>query len=266
MIVMEILYFTLWRKIRLSETFPIVIDIETANLGPNNTGGIVNPKDWTIACVGVYDSLTNERYVFIPFEEIVLFSHDESVNSQSFARLKSDLIKTTNADYILPIYPSSYGLGSLASALNHWASKNRYFLTHRGHTFDWPILSHYLGTQDLYASLKLKGYLLDTHAYIEQQTGHNCGLNALIISCLGPSNEKTLKGKDAPKIWTDGVKAYQSNLDSSKLSLVIDYCIGDVVKTYGVFKFGLENEVIEVVPYGVECKVSVPITSWGVNL
>ena len=105
MIVMEILYFTLWRKIRLSETFPIVIDIETANLGPNNTGGIVNPKDWTIACVGVYDSLTNERYVFIPFEEIVLFSHDESVNSQSFARLKSDLIKTTNADYILPIYP-----------------------------------------------------------------------------------------------------------------------------------------------------------------
>jgi len=131
------------------------------------------------------------------------------------------------------------------------------------------LYSHLAGTGDRIGAF-LGGFGAGSigigDAYIEQQTGHNCGLNALITSCLGSSNEKTLKGKDAPKIWTDGVKAYQSNLDSSKLSLVIDYCIGDVVKTYGVFKFGLENEVIEVVPYGVECKVSVPITSWGVNL
>ena len=49
----------------MSSISPIVIDIETANLGPESNG-VVNPTDWKISCVGVYDSLTNTKYVFIP--------------------------------------------------------------------------------------------------------------------------------------------------------------------------------------------------------
>ena len=112
----------------------------------------------------------------------------------------------------------------------------------------------------------LKGRLLDTHAYIEQQTGYNCGLNALITACLGESEEKILKGKDAPRIWQQGVADYQRDFDSSLLALVINYCLGDVVKTYGVFHYGIFHGSIEVVPYGVESKVSVEIESWGMNL
>ena len=54
----------------MSDCFPIVVDIETANLGPGKPGQKVNPSDWEIACIGVFDSLSNERYVFIPFDKI----------------------------------------------------------------------------------------------------------------------------------------------------------------------------------------------------
>ena len=252
--------------IRMTEIRPIVIDIETANLGPGTPGSVVNPSDWTIACVGVYDALTDEKYIFIPYQDMLIFEQDHDANSHSFAHLKHSLLQATNADFVLPLTPSIYGLGSLADSLNHWASKGRYFLAHRGHTFDWPILGHHLGVDMLYRTLNIRGLLLDTHAYIEQQTGYNCGLNALITSCLGPSSGKILKGKDAPKIWQDGVGDYQQQLNIDKLSLVIDYCLGDVIKTYGVFHYGLVHETIEVVPYGVETAVSVPIASWGVNL
>jgi hypothetical protein len=249
----------------LSSISPIVIDIETANLGPSSDG-IVNPLDWKISCVGVYDSLTDTKYVFIPFAEVVSLTNSLDHNLGLVTNLQSALLKATNADYVLSLHPSIYGPSSLASSLNHWASQGRYFLTHRGHTFDWPILSHYLGIRDLYNWLKHKGRLLDTHAYIEQQTGYNCGLNALIKACLGSSNEKTLKGIDAPKLWCEGVLDYETNLSPQLLGTVIDYCIGDVVKTWGVFDYGNRHEIIKVVPYGVENTVSVVIDSWGVNL
>jgi hypothetical protein len=248
-----------------SSVSPIVIDIETANLGPSSTG-VVNPLDWKISCVGVYDSLSNKKYIFIPFADILSFTDSLEHNLGLFIALQTSLLKATTADYILPLYPSIYSPGSLESTLNHWASEGRYFLTHRGLTFDWPILSHYLGIKDLYNWLNHKGRLLDTHAYIEQQTGYNCGLNALITACLGPDNGKTLKGSDAPKLWCQGVMDYSVNLSPELLGIVIDYCLGDVVKTHGVFDYGLYHEIIQVIPYGVENKVSVPIASWGMNL
>ena len=259
MIVVGIPYFIHSRMIWMSDCFPIVVDIETANLGPGKPGQRVNPNDWEIACIGVFDSLSKERYVFIPFDKINRYEGCPEVNSYLFNDLQRSLLKATTADYVLP-------LTQFLHSLNHWASTGRYFLTHRGHNFDWPILSHHLGFSFLYDSLNLKGRLLDTHAYIEQQTGHNCGLNSLITACLGESEEKILKGKDAPRIWQQGIAEYQQNFRLENLALVIDYCLGDVVKTYGVFSYGLENDSIEVVPYGVESTVSVPIESWGVNL
>lgn len=249
----------------MNSSSPIVIDIETANLGPSSIG-VVNPIDWKISCVGVYDSLTDTKYIFIPFAEVVSYTDSLELNLGLFTELQSSLLKATNADYVLSLYPSIYSPSSLASTLNHWASQGRYFLTHRGHTFDWPILSHHLGLKDLYNWLNHKGRLLDTHAYIEQQTGYNCGLNALITACLGSTNGKTLKGKDAPKLWCQGVMEYSINLSTELLGIVIDYCLGDVVKTHGVFDYGLSHEIIQVIPYGVETTVSVSIDSWGMNL
>ena len=229
------------------DCFPIVVDIETANLGPGTPGQKVNPVDWEISCVGVFDSLSSESYIFV------------ALDFEAYPTLQQSLLETTTADYVLP-------LNQFLHSLNHWASTGRYFLTHRGHNFDWPILSHYLDFKTLYDTLNLKGRLLDTHAYIEQQTGYNCGLNTLITACLGESEEKILKGKDAPRIWQQGVADYQRDFDSSLLALVINYCLGDVVKTYGVFHYGISHGSIEVVPYGVESKVSVEIESWGMNL
>ena len=50
MIVGETRYFTLMRPIRMSDCFPIVVDIETANLGSGTPGQKVNPVDWEISC------------------------------------------------------------------------------------------------------------------------------------------------------------------------------------------------------------------------
>ena len=90
-----------------SSVSPIVIDIETANLGPSSTG-VVNPLDWKISCVGVYDSLSNKKYIFIPFADILSFTDSLEHNLGLFIALQTSLLKATTADYILPLYPSSF--------------------------------------------------------------------------------------------------------------------------------------------------------------
>jgi len=240
-------------------TRPVVIDIETANLGPGTPGSRVNPEDWQIACVGVYDSLSDTRYVFLSFPEVVRLEGDPDVNDYLFNLLHHNLLEATTADQVLP-------LTELASLVEEWALSGRHFLTHRGHTFDWPILGHHLGLDEAYKNLDLGGQLLDTHAYIEQQTGLNCSLESLIKASLGPQEGKLMQGKDAPLKWQQGIQQFRSTGQVADLALVIDYCLDDVVKTFQVFKRGLNFGVLDVVPRGASQSVVIALFDWGLNL
>ena len=263
MIVVETHYFILRWMTEMSNLFPVSIDIETANLGPGTPGQKVNPADWEIACVAAYDSLTNVKYLFVPFEDVVVFDQDPEVNAHNLASIIYELSKASTADFILPLHPLKNMIGSFADCLKFWSLNARYFLAHRGHNFDWPILGHHLGLDEAITVLNLRNAFIDTHASIQASTGLNCGLSALMTAALGVDEGKILSGKDAPKLWTDGIKTYQADLSIDNLTLVMDYCLDDAVKTYQVYEKGLSQKYLEVIPYDSKSVVRIPIVDWG---
>lgn len=181
--------------------YPLALDIETAELGDFN-----DLSTFTPSCVCVYDSLTDEDFVFV----------DDDCYSQR-KRIKQKVLR----------------LSQLDNYLQEWFSKGRRILGHNTEGFDFPVLKQNglgIGLLDAFCE---SGRSIDTKKLLEKQYNLLVSLQNIVEGSIGDS--KSMNGADAPVYWGRG--EYEE---------VIEYCIKDARLTYAIWLYGRENGGIEV--------------------